>query len=83
MGVILFPLVARAFGLIATVIGVFSVKMSEDEDPMNGLNRGYLVTTVLAMVGFAAAVYLLLRPVAGSTGVAHSGYLLCAASSGS
>ena len=32
---------------------------------MNGLNRGYLVTTVLAMIGFAAAVYLLLRPVAG------------------
>ena len=43
---------------------------------MNGLNRGYLVTTVLAMVGFAAAVYLLLRPVDGSTAVAHSGYLL-------
>ena len=43
-------------------------RCSEDEDPMNGLNRGYLVTTVLAMIGFAAAVYLLLRPVAGSTG---------------
>ena len=43
---------------------------------MNALNRGYFVTTVLAMGGFAAAVYLLLRPVAGSTIVAHSGYLL-------
>ena len=43
---------------------------------MNALNRGYLVTTILAMVGFAAAVYLLLRPVEGSTIVAHSGYLL-------
>ena len=30
---------------------------------MNGLNRGYLVTTVLAMIGFVAAVYLLLQPV--------------------
>jgi K(+)-stimulated pyrophosphate-energized sodium pump len=76
MGGILFPLLARAFGLIATVVGVYTVKVSEDEDPMNGLNRGYLVTTVLAMIGFAAAVYLLLRPVEGSTGVAHSGYLL-------
>jgi K(+)-stimulated pyrophosphate-energized sodium pump len=76
LGGILFPLLARAFGLIATVIGVYSVKVSEDEDPMNGLNRGYLVTTVLAMLGFAAAVYLLLRPVEGSTVVAHSGYLL-------
>jgi len=75
MGGILFPLLARAFGLIATVIGVYSVKVSEDEDPMNGLNRGYLVTTVIAMVGFGAAVYLLLRPVESATGAAHSGYL--------
>jgi len=76
LGGILFPLLARAFGLIATVIGVYSVKVREDEDPMNGLNRGYLLTTVLAMLGFAAAVYLLLRPVAGAVAEAHSGYLL-------
>ena len=76
MGGILFPLLARAFGLIATVVGVYTVKVTEDEDPMNGLNRGYLVTTALAMVGFAAAVFLLLRPVAGSTVEAHTGYLL-------
>jgi K(+)-stimulated pyrophosphate-energized sodium pump len=76
MGGILFPLLARAFGLIATVVGVYTVKVTEDEDPMNGLNRGYLVTTVLAMIGFAAAVFLLLRPVAGSTVEAHAGYLL-------
>ena len=76
LGGILFPLLARAFGLIATVIGVYSVKVSEDEDPMNGLNRGYLVTTMLAMIGFGAAVYLLLRPVAGALAEAHPGYLL-------
>jgi K(+)-stimulated pyrophosphate-energized sodium pump len=65
MGGILFPLLARAFGLLATIAGVFTVKCGEDEDPMNGLNRGYLVTTVLAMVGFAATVFLLLKPVGG------------------
>jgi K(+)-stimulated pyrophosphate-energized sodium pump len=65
MGGILFPLLARAFGLIATIVGVYTVKCREDEDPMNGLNRGYLVTTVLAMAGFAASVYLLLKPTAG------------------
>ena len=65
MGGILFPLLARAFGLIATIVGVFTVKCREDEDPMDALNRGYLVTTVLAMIGFAAAVYLLLQPVRG------------------
>jgi K(+)-stimulated pyrophosphate-energized sodium pump len=78
MGGILFPLLARAFGLIATIVGVFTVRCREDEDPMNALNRGYLVTTILAMAGFAAAVYLLLRPVAGETAVVHQGYLLLA-----
>src|SRR6188474_3675704 len=76
MGGILFPLLARAFGLVATIVGVFTVSCKEDEDPMNGLNRGYLVTSVLAMGGFAAAVYLLLRPRAGSTVEVHQGYLL-------
>ena len=76
LGGILFPLLARAFGLIATIIGVLTVKVREDEDPMNGLNRGYLVTTILAMAGFAAAVYMLLKPVAGVTAEAHPIFLL-------
>jgi K(+)-stimulated pyrophosphate-energized sodium pump len=58
---ILFPLVARAFGLIASIAGVLTVKTKEDADPMQALNRGYYVTTVLAMAGFFAAVQLLLR----------------------
>jgi K(+)-stimulated pyrophosphate-energized sodium pump len=78
LGGILFPLLARAFGLVATIIGVFTVKCREDEDPMHALNRGYLVTTILAMVGFAASVYLLLKPVAGSLGVVNQAYLLLA-----
>jgi K(+)-stimulated pyrophosphate-energized sodium pump len=78
LGGILFPLLARAFGLLATIVGVFSVSCREDEDPMNGLNRGYLVTTVLAMGGFAAAVYMLLTPVAGSPIQVRQPYLLAA-----
>ena len=76
MGGIVFPLLARAFGLIATIVGVFTVHCREDEDPMNALNRGYLVTTVIAMAGFAAAVFLLLRPAAGAGVEVHRGYLL-------
>jgi K(+)-stimulated pyrophosphate-energized sodium pump len=49
---ILFPLVARAFGLIASIIGVIIVKSNEQEDPMAALNRGYYVTSALAIVGF-------------------------------
>src|SRR5438874_1634719 len=76
MGGIVFPLLARAFGLIATIVGVFTVRCREDEDPMNALNRGYLVTTVIAMAGFAAAVFLLLRPVPAAGMELHRGYLL-------
>src|SRR5262245_1145896 len=49
---ILFPLVARAFGLIASIIGVIIVKSGEQEDPMVALNRGYYVTSALAIIGF-------------------------------
>ncbi len=78
MGGILFPLLARAFGLIATMIGVFTVRCREDEDPMHALNRGYLVTTALAMIGFAISVYALLRPVGSYGGAVRQGYLLSA-----
>jgi K(+)-stimulated pyrophosphate-energized sodium pump len=59
---IFFPFVARAFGLIASIIGILSVKLkNEEEDPMVALNRGYLVTTLLAVVGFYIAVRFLLH----------------------
>jgi K(+)-stimulated pyrophosphate-energized sodium pump len=57
---VLFPLVARAFGLIASIVGVLIVRVKGNEDPMKALNRGYYVTTVLAMAGFFVAVRLLL-----------------------
>jgi len=62
LGVLLFPLVARAFGIIASMIGILSVKTNDREDPMKALNRGYYVTAVLAMIGFFIASYWLLGP---------------------
>jgi K(+)-stimulated pyrophosphate-energized sodium pump len=55
LGVLLFPLVARAFGIIASMVGVMMVKTNEKEDPMNALNRGFYITAALAMVGFFIA----------------------------
>ena len=55
LGVLLFPLVARSFGIIASIIGIMSVRVRENEDPMSALNRGYFITAVLAMVGFFIA----------------------------
>src|SRR5881396_3465718 len=62
VGLMLFPLVARAFGLVASIIGVLVVKAREDEDPMRALNRGYMWTAVLAALGFAGGTYWLLNP---------------------
>lgn len=57
---IVFPLVARALGLLASIIGVMIVKTDERGDPMKALNRGYYVTSALAIVGFAICSNLLL-----------------------
>jgi len=67
LGVMLFPLIARAFGILASIIGIMSVKVKDNEDPMKALNRGYYVSAVFAIVGFAiAAKWLLSSPVAPS-----------------
>ncbi len=58
---ILFPLMARAFGLIASIAGILVVRTDEDQDPMHALNIGYGITTVLAVVGFYVGVRLMLR----------------------
>ena len=68
MGVMLFPLVARAFGILASAIGLMFTKIREDEDPMNGLNRGYYVASFFAIVGFGASTFWLLRVKEGSAG---------------
>src|SRR5436309_2805409 len=60
-GVMLFPLVARAFGLIASIVGVMSVRTDESEDPMSALNRGYYVAAGLAFLGFGVATHWLLN----------------------
>ncbi len=49
---IMFPLVVRAFGLIASIVGVMVVRTREDVDPMKALNRGYFITSLLVVVGF-------------------------------
>ncbi|CAN5382626.1 sodium-translocating pyrophosphatase [soil metagenome] len=50
---IFFPLVVRAFGLLATMVAMFFVRGREDENPMNILNRGYWVTTILSVGALA------------------------------
>lgn len=65
---VFFPLVARAFGLLATIAGVFSVRARESDAPMAALNRGYYVTMALATFLLALAAFVLLQgnPSAGA-----------------
>ena len=51
----------HAINLVASFIGVLVVHSREDQDPMDALNRGYYVTTLLALAGFAGAVYYMLQ----------------------
>ena len=60
MAGILFPLVARALGLAASLVGIYSVSTREDGDPMQALNRGYYLTSLLAALGFYLATHQLL-----------------------
>ena len=74
---VLFPLVARAFGLIASIIGIFFARMrSDDERPMAALNRGYFVASALAAILLYVATMWLLGNVwyfyAGLVGIVAS-----------
>ena len=68
---IFFPLVVRAFGLLATIVAMFFIRGSETEDPMNILNRGYWVTTVLSMAGLALTTFVMMDTLgeAGAAGI--------------
>jgi K(+)-stimulated pyrophosphate-energized sodium pump len=62
LGVLLFPLIVNAFGMIASLVGVLIVKTDGNENPMNALNRGYYVSTGLTAVGFFVACKWFLGP---------------------
>src|SRR5215212_7230595 len=58
---IFFPLVVRGFGLVATMVAIFFVRGREDENPMNMLNRGYWVTTILSVVGLLITTNIMMN----------------------
>jgi len=60
VGGILFPLVARSFGLLASIVGILLAKARKNEDPMKALNRGYYIASILAAILFYYATMLLL-----------------------
>ena len=73
---VLFPLIMSAFGLVASMIGVLCARAKETDDPMKALNRGYYVTSILAVIGLHYATTKLLGNVwffyAGLVGIGMS-----------
>ena len=73
---ILFPLVARSFGLLASIVGILSVKSLGNEDPMKSLNRGYYIATILAAIAFYFVTMTMLHNIwffyAGLVGIVAS-----------
>jgi K(+)-stimulated pyrophosphate-energized sodium pump len=62
---IFFPLVVGAFGLLASMVGVFVVQPGNDvKNPMGELNRGFYVTAALS-AAFIAGICLLMLPDGG------------------
>jgi len=58
---IIFPLVVRAFGLLAAMVGILAVRGKEEENPMSALNRGYYVAIVLSIIGMYFATTTMLH----------------------
>jgi K(+)-stimulated pyrophosphate-energized sodium pump len=69
---IFFPLVIRAFGLVSTIVAMFFIRGKETENPMNILNRGYWVTTILSAgaLAFVTKVMMDTGTQAGAHGIA-------------
>lgn len=60
---ILFPLVLRAIGLVAAVIGVYTVRAKKGDNPMKAMTRGFWVTAVLTTIAlFFTTHYMLTGP---------------------
>jgi K(+)-stimulated pyrophosphate-energized sodium pump len=58
---VFFPLVLGALGLIASMIGILSVRpTATPSDPMDELNKGFYVTAGFAIIGLAAAAFWML-----------------------
>jgi K(+)-stimulated pyrophosphate-energized sodium pump len=51
IGWILFPLVVRAFGILASIVGLMAVRiLPVTKDPMNSLNNGYYIMSAISAV---------------------------------
>jgi K(+)-stimulated pyrophosphate-energized sodium pump len=49
---LIFPVIARAIGVLASIVGVFAVRATEkDKSAMAPINRGFLTASILTVIG--------------------------------
>ena len=64
---LIFPLIARAIGVLASIVGVFAVKAREGEtNALKPINRGFLTAGILTVIGTAAVALLYVGNDAGT-----------------
>ena len=80
---LIFPVAARAIGVLASIVGVFSVRASEkDKSAMAPINRGFGVASILAVLGTAAVAIVYVGDAGNSTAagyVNHAGWRMLGA----
>ncbi len=59
LALVVYPLIIRAVGVVASIIGIYGVvgKDDLDLDPMRPINVGFWISAVLAVAGFFAVSY--------------------------
>ena len=62
LGLVLLPLVVRAFGLVGSCVALLVVRSEPREPPAAALGRGLYVATLLGGVGVGGATYWMLGP---------------------
>ncbi|MFN8219087.1 MAG: sodium/proton-translocating pyrophosphatase [Fimbriimonadales bacterium] len=67
MKLVLFALMARGVGILASIIGIFSVKGNDDldSDPLKSIGGGFKVSALIAAVGTIALAYFMMGPSSG------------------
>ncbi len=70
---VIFPLFVRGIGVFASIAGTYMVRSkSEEENAMKPIQRGFMVASILSVIGFAIATYLYLIPAIGEYMALHA-----------
>jgi K(+)-stimulated pyrophosphate-energized sodium pump len=75
---LVFPLAARAIGVIASIAGVFAVRAKEGEmNALKPINRGFLTAGIITVIGILIlSTYYIGNPAKGSAGFGESPVLV-------